>query len=61
MRFAVDNPNTETADNFYSFCIWIIGTETAKKTRFAVDNPNTETANNVVSSVFGFSALKHKK
>ena len=29
-RFAVDNPNTETADNVGIFGIWIIGTETGK-------------------------------
>ena len=31
MRFLVDNPNTENADNVGSFCSWIIGPETAKK------------------------------
>ena len=47
MHFAVDNPNTETADNVGSFRIWIIGSETAKTMRLAADNPNTETADNV--------------
>ena len=49
MRFAVDNPNTETADNVGSFRIQIIGSETGKKMGFAADNPNTETADNVGS------------
>ena len=49
MSFAVDNPNTETADNVGSFRIWFIGSETAKKMRFAVDNPNMETSDNVGS------------
>ena len=49
MRFAVDTPNTETAENFGSFRILIKGSDTAKKMRLAADNPNTETGDNVVS------------
>ena len=51
MRFAIDNQketadnfqynqNSETANNFGSFRISILGSETPKKMRFAVDNTN---------------------
>ena len=48
-RFAVDNPNTKTADNVGTFLIWIIGSETEKNARYTADNPKTESADNVGS------------
>ena len=61
MRFAVDNQNRETAGNVGSFRIWIKCSETAKQKRLSAGKPNTETDDNVLSSVFGFLAIKHQK
>ena len=60
MGFAVDNPNTETADQFPYLVYQALNQ--AKKKRFAVDNRNTETANKVGSFCnWIHGSLTHKK
>ena len=46
MRFAMENPTTETVYNCRQFMYLNFNWKNAKKKRFEMENPNTETAYN---------------